>query len=101
MLLVINVTYVLIIAVTISLVFSKIFPFVSFIIATLAGKYCIESQSNLIFMFLLNTCIVNSQGLNHQPKTTHGGINGSICICRRGLLYLALMGEETINPGKD
>jgi hypothetical protein len=25
-----------------------------------------------------------SQGLNHQPKGTHGGTHGSSCICSRG-----------------
>jgi hypothetical protein len=25
-----------------------------------------------------------SQGLNHQPKITHGGTHGYNCICRRG-----------------
>ena len=26
----------------------------------------------------------SSQGLNHQSKSTHGGIHGSSCICSRG-----------------
>jgi hypothetical protein len=26
----------------------------------------------------------SSQGLNHQPKSTHGGTHGSSCICSRG-----------------
>jgi len=24
------------------------------------------------------------QGLNHEPKSTHGGTHGSSCICSRG-----------------
>jgi hypothetical protein len=28
-----------------------------------------------------------TQGLNHQPKSTHGGTHGSSCICNRGLHY--------------
>jgi hypothetical protein len=26
----------------------------------------------------------NSQGLNHQPRSTHGGTHGSSPICSRG-----------------
>jgi hypothetical protein len=33
-----------------------------------------------------------SQGLNHQPKSTHGGSHGSSYICSRGRPYLASMG---------
>jgi len=29
----------------------------------------------------------SSQGLNHQPKSTHGGTQGSISICSRGWPY--------------
>jgi len=34
----------------------------------------------------------SSQGPNHHPKYTHGGTHGSICICSRGLPYLASVG---------
>jgi hypothetical protein len=30
----------------------------------------------------------SSQGLNHQPKSKHGGTHGSSCICCRGWPYL-------------
>jgi hypothetical protein len=33
----------------------------------------------------------SSQGLNHQPKSAHGGTHGSSCICSRGWPYLASM----------
>jgi hypothetical protein len=26
----------------------------------------------------------SSQGLSHQPRSTHGGTHGSSCICSRG-----------------
>jgi len=38
----------------------------------------------------------SSQGLHHQPKTTHGGTHGSGCICSRGWPYLASMGWEAL-----
>ena len=38
----------------------------------------------------------SSQGLNHQPKSTHGGTHGSSYICSRGLPYLASMGGEPL-----
>jgi hypothetical protein len=31
----------------------------------------------------------SSQGLNHQPKCTHGGTHCSSCICSRGLIVLS------------
>ena len=42
----------------------------------------------------------SSQGLNHQPKNTHGGTHGSICICSRRWPYLASIGGETLGPVK-
>jgi hypothetical protein len=36
----------------------------------------------------------SSQGLNHQPKSTHGGTHGSSRICSRGWPYWASMGGE-------
>jgi hypothetical protein len=33
-----------------------------------------------------NQYLQSSLGLNHQPKSTHGGIHGSSCICSRGWL---------------
>jgi hypothetical protein len=38
----------------------------------------------------------NSQGLNHQPKSIHGGTHGSSHICSRRFLYLASMGGEVL-----
>jgi hypothetical protein len=42
----------------------------------------------------------SSQGLNHQPKSTHGGTHGSSCICSRGWLCQASVGEEALGPVK-
>ena len=41
-----------------------------------------------------------SQGLNHQPKCTHGGIHGSSCICSRGWPHLASVEGEALGPVK-
>ena len=41
----------------------------------------------------------SSQGLNYQPKSTHGATNGSSCVCSRGLPYLSSIGEEPLGPG--
>jgi hypothetical protein len=41
-----------------------------------------------------------SQGLNHQPKSTNGGIHGSSCICSRGWPCQASMGGEALGPVK-
>jgi hypothetical protein len=43
---------------------------------------------------------LSSQGLNHQPKSTHGGTHGSSCIYSRGWPYLASMGGEALGPVK-
>jgi hypothetical protein len=43
----------------------------------------------------------NSQGLNHQPKSTNGGTYVSICICSRGLTYLASMEGEALGSVMD
>ena len=40
----------------------------------------------------------SSQVLNNQPKSTNEGTHGSICICNRGLPYLASMGGEALGP---
>jgi hypothetical protein len=40
----------------------------------------------------------STQGLNHQPKSTHEGIHGSSCICSRGLPCLTSMGGEALDP---
>jgi hypothetical protein len=36
--------------------------------------------------------IQRSQGLNNQPKSTHGGTHGSSCICSRGWPCQSSMG---------
>jgi hypothetical protein len=41
-----------------------------------------------------------SQGLNHQPKKTHGGTHGSSCICSRGWPSKSSMGGEALGPVK-
>lgn len=38
----------------------------------------------------------SSQGLNFQPKNTHGMTNGSSCICKREWPYLASVGGEDL-----
>jgi hypothetical protein len=40
----------------------------------------------------------SSQGLNYQPKSTHGGTHGSSCICSRGWLCQTSMGGEAFGP---
>ena len=40
----------------------------------------------------------SSQGLNHQPKSTHWGTHGFSWICSRGLPYLASLGREPLGP---
>jgi hypothetical protein len=42
----------------------------------------------------------SSQGLNHQPKSIHGGSHGSSCICSRGWPCQASMGGEALGPVK-
>jgi hypothetical protein len=42
----------------------------------------------------------SSQGLNHQPKTTHGGTHGSSCICSREWPCRVSIGEEALVPMK-
>ena len=42
----------------------------------------------------------NSQGLNHQPRSTPGGIHGSSCIYSRGWPYLASMEGEVLGTVK-
>ena len=39
----------------------------------------------------------NCQGLNHQPKSSHGETHDSSCICRKGLPYLASVGGEDLD----
>jgi hypothetical protein len=47
-----------------------------------------------------NQNLLSSQGLNHQPKKTHGGMHGSSYICSREWPYLSSMGEEAFCPVK-
>jgi len=42
----------------------------------------------------------SSQGLNHQPKSTHGGTHSSSCICSRGWHCLASIGREAFGAVK-
>jgi hypothetical protein len=39
-----------------------------------------------------------SEGLNHQPKNTHGGTDGSSCICSSRWPYQEYMGVEALGP---
>lgn len=36
--------------------------------------------------------------LNHQPKSTQRGTDGSNCLCSKGMPYLASMGGEALGP---
>jgi hypothetical protein len=47
-----------------------------------------------------NRTFQSSQGLNHQPKSTHGGTVGPSRICSRRWPCLASMGEEALGPVK-
>jgi hypothetical protein len=42
----------------------------------------------------------SSQGLNHQPKSTHGVTHGSSCICNRGWPSRTSRGGEALCPMK-
>ena len=42
----------------------------------------------------------SSQGLNQQPKSTHGGTHSSSCICSRGWPCGTSMGGEYLGPVK-
>jgi len=42
----------------------------------------------------------SSQGLNHQPMSTHEGTLGSSHICNRGWHYLVSIGREALGPVK-
>jgi hypothetical protein len=47
-----------------------------------------------------NETLQISQGLNNQPKSTHGGTHGSNRICSRGWPCWASMGGEALGPVK-
>jgi hypothetical protein len=40
------------------------------------------------------------QGLNYQPKNTHGGTHGSSCLCSRGWPCGTANGGEALGPEK-
>jgi hypothetical protein len=40
----------------------------------------------------------SSQGLDHQPKNTHGGTHGTGCICSRGWPCWTYVGGEALGP---
>jgi hypothetical protein len=42
----------------------------------------------------------SSQGLNHQPKSTHAGTHDSDCICSRGWPCQSSVGGEALGPVK-
>jgi hypothetical protein len=42
----------------------------------------------------------SSQGINHQPKSTHEGTHGSSHICSRGWPKCTSMGGEALGPVK-
>ena len=45
---------------------------------------------------LTNQTLQKSQGLNHQPKSTHGGTHGSIHICSRGWPCQSSVGGQAL-----
>jgi hypothetical protein len=45
-----------------------------------------------------NWTLQSSQGLNHQPKSTHGGTHGSNYICNKGLPDMASRGGKALGP---
>jgi len=48
----------------------------------------------------INSTTQISQGLNHQPKSTHGQTHVSRYICSKGWAYLTSMGGETLGSVK-
>jgi hypothetical protein len=42
----------------------------------------------------------STQGLNHQPKSTHGGTHGSSHICSRGWPCWTSLGRGALGPVK-
>jgi hypothetical protein len=42
----------------------------------------------------------SSQGLSHQPKSTHGGTHGSSCRCSRGWPSRSSVGGEALGSVK-
>jgi hypothetical protein len=48
----------------------------------------------------INQTVQSSQGLNHQPKSSHGGTHASSYIYSRGWPYLASMGREALGSVK-
>ena len=51
-----------------------------------------RKNSNII----INQTLQSSQGLNHQPKSTHGGTHGSSCLCSRGWPCQSSIGGEIL-----
>jgi hypothetical protein len=47
-----------------------------------------------------NQYLQSSQGLNHQPKNTHGITHGPSCICSRGWPSPSSMEGEALDPVK-
>jgi len=65
----------------------------------MTGTEGADSVCNLIGRTTISTNH-SSQGLNHQPRSTHGGTHGSTCICSRGWPCQASMGEGALGPVK-
>jgi hypothetical protein len=59
-----------------------------------------EGVCNPIGRTISSSLSSNLQGLNHQPKSTHGGTHGSRCICSRGWPCQASMEGEALVPMK-
>jgi hypothetical protein len=48
----------------------------------------------------MNQYPYSSQGLNHQPKSTHGGTHDSSRICSRGWPSWSSLGGDALGPVK-
>jgi hypothetical protein len=59
-----------------------------------------EEDYNLIGRTTISTNQTpqSSQGLSHQPKSTHGLVHDSHYLCSRGQPHLASVGGEVFGP---
>jgi hypothetical protein len=61
----------------------------------------VEGVCNLMGRTVISTNQTQiSQGINHQPKSTHGGTHGSSCIYSREGPYLLSMGGKAFGSGE-
>uniref|UniRef100_UPI00402B7EF4 uncharacterized protein LOC143313154 n=1 Tax=Arvicanthis niloticus TaxID=61156 RepID=UPI00402B7EF4 len=65
---------------------------------SLSAQKRMECQAQGRTTISTNQTPQGSQGLNHQPKSTHGGTCGSSCICNRGWPCQTSTGGEALGP---